>query len=133
MDSSSLELRLDWSEMDILGHINNVMFFKFIQASRVNYWERLGIMETMKEQQIGPMLASSSMQFIKPLFYPGNIRIEVKVEFIKNSSFGLHHHIYNDKKELCAEAHDVVVMYNFAKNEKVLISDDQRNKMNPGR
>jgi acyl-CoA thioester hydrolase len=127
--TSTLNLRLDWSEMDVFGHINNVMFFKFIQASRVNYWENLGIMEQMKKQHIGPMLASSSMQFLKPLFYPGNIRVEAKVEFIKNSSFGLHHHIYNEKNELCAEAHDVIVMYDFEKSEKVIIDDSLRNKM----
>jgi len=35
---SKLPIRIDWSEMDLFGHVNNVMYFKYIQASRVNYW-----------------------------------------------------------------------------------------------
>jgi len=121
-----LSLRLDWSEMDMFGHINNVMFFKFIQASRVNYWENIKLMRDFKAQKIGPMLVNTSCHFKKPLFYPGNITLQAKVEFIKNSSMGLHHHITNDKKELAAEAHDVIVLYNFAENKTVTIPDDLR-------
>jgi acyl-CoA thioester hydrolase len=121
-----LSLRLDWSEMDMFGHINNVMYFKFIQASRVNYWENVKLMRDYKEQKIGPMLLSTSCHFKKPLFYPGNITLQAKVEFIKNSSMGLHHQIINDKQELAAEAHDVIVLYNFSLNQTVVIPDDLR-------
>ncbi|HXB12404.1 MAG TPA: acyl-CoA thioesterase [Bacteroidia bacterium] len=121
-----LSLRLDWSEMDMFGHINNVMYFKFIQASRVNYWENVKLMRDYKEQKIGPMLLSTSCHFKKPLFYPGNITLQARVEFIKNSSMGLHHQIINDKQELAAEARDIIVLYNFAENQTVVIPDDLR-------
>ena len=118
--SVKLELRIDWSELDIFGHVNNVMFFKYIQASRVNYWETSGILRQYEGTKIGPMLASATCQFRKPLFYPGNIFVYARMEFIKNTSFGLHHQIINHNKEIVAEAHDVMVMYDFNKNEKVL-------------
>ena len=124
-----LHLRLDWSEMDIFGHINNVMFFKYIQASRVNYWEHIGLMNRYFKEKIGPILVSTGCQFFKPLFYPDNITIEARVEFIKTTSIGLHHRILNGKKELCAEAHDVIVLYDFAKNEKVHIPAELRAAM----
>lgn len=114
-----LSLRLDWSEMDIFHHINNVMYFKFIQASRVNYWEEVSIMKDFDTMGIGPMLASTGCQFKKPLHYPGDIVVEARMEFIKNSSFGLHHRILNETQEVCAEAHDVIVMYNFQKKQSV--------------
>ena len=116
-----LSIRLDWSEMDMFGHINNVMFFKFMQASRVNYWEVSKFDGDYKTKKQGPLLVSSSCQFKKPLFYPGNIVIEAKVDFIKNSSFGITHRILNDKNEICAEAQDVIVLYDFIKNETVTI------------
>jgi len=124
-----LHLRLDWSEMDLFGHINNVMYFKFIQASRVNYWEHVGFLNRYFKEKIGPILVSTGCQFSKPLFYPDNITIEVRVEFIKNTSIGLHHRILNGKNELCAEAHDVIVLYNFAKNEKVIIPMELKEAM----
>jgi len=124
-----LQLRLDWSEMDLFGHINNVMFFKFIQASRVNYWEHVGFMSRYFAEKIGPILVSSGCQFNKPLFYPDTITVEARIEFIKTTSIGLHHRILNGKNEVCAEAHDVIVLYNFAKNEKAPISDELREAM----
>lgn len=121
-----LKLRIDWSELDLYGHVNNVAFMKYIQASRVNFWDEVGITKTHKETNIGPMLASTSCQFKQPLFYPGEVRIEAKVSFIKNTSFGFHHTIYNNKGEMVAEADDVMVMFDFTKNEKVVIPESVR-------
>jgi len=117
-----LQLRLDWSEMDLFGHINNVKYFEYIQASRVNYWELTGLAADFGTTKTGPILLSTGCQFIKPLFYPGNITVEARIEFMKNTSFGLHHRILNDKQEVCAEAHDVIVNFDFNKNEKKTIS-----------
>ena len=121
-----LPLRIDWSEMDLFGHVNNVSYFKYIQASRVNYWEVSGLAADFDETRIGPILLSTSCQFMKPLFYPGNIVVECRIEFIKNTSFGIHHRILNSDGEVAAEAHDVIVTFDFNKNEKVPIADEFR-------
>jgi len=125
----SLRLRIDWSEIDVFGHVNNVMFMKYVQASRVNYWETIGLESNVMPKGIGPMLASTACQFKKPLFYPGSVTIHARIEFMKNTSFGVSHQLYNDKSELVAEAQDVVVLYDFSKNEKVLIPDWLREKI----
>ena len=124
-----LRLRIDWSEMDLFGHVNNVMFMKYTQASRVNYWEKTGLDGSFKGKGVGPILVSTSCQFKKPLFYPGTVLVKARVEFIKNTSFGIIHKVYNDAGELCAEAQDVVVTYDFTKNEKVLFPDWLRQKI----
>jgi acyl-CoA thioester hydrolase len=121
-----LQIRLDWSEMDVFGHINNVMFFKYVQASRVNYWEKIRFMRDFETKKVGPLLVANSCQFRKPLFYPGNITIQARVDFIKNSSLGIHHRILNDKKELAAEAQDVIVLFDFIKNQPITIPDEWR-------
>jgi acyl-CoA thioester hydrolase len=117
--NTKLDLRIDWSEMDLFGHVNNVAFFKYIQAARVNYWELVGLTKLHKEENIGLMLASSKCDFKKPLFFPGNLSIVSKIAYVKTTSFSLHHLILNNKKEICAEAEDVMVLYDFTKHEKV--------------
>jgi acyl-CoA thioester hydrolase len=118
-----LAIRIDWSELDLFGHVNNVSFFKYIQSSRIHLWEKLDFKEN------GFMLASCSCKFIKPLVYPGNVKVNVSVDFIKNSSFGLHHQLINDQNEIVAEASDVLVLFDFVKNEKVTISDALRTQL----
>lgn len=115
----SLKLRIDWSELDLFGHVNNVAYFKYIQASRVNYWEAIGLSKLHGEMREGPMLATTSCQFRKPLFFPGEIVVHARVDFIKTTSFGIHHRIVNAAGEVAAEAQDVIVMFDFVKNEKI--------------
>lgn len=42
---TEINLRIDWSDIDLLGHVNNVSYFRYIQASRVNYLELTGFLE----------------------------------------------------------------------------------------
>lgn len=98
MPATELKLRIDWSEMDLFGHVNNVAFMKYIQAARVNYWESIGLTQIHTSLNKGPMLAQTTCTFLQPLYYPGQISIETSLAFIKNSSFGLTHRILNEKK-----------------------------------
>jgi acyl-CoA thioester hydrolase len=124
-----LQLRIDWSELDLFGHVNNVSFFKYIQAARVNYWELVGLYKMHKETNKAPILASTACQFKKPLFFPGNVLIQTKSDFIKNTSFGISHQLFNDNNELVAEAQDVMVMYDFNCNEKISIPESIKEKL----
>jgi len=116
--STSLELRIDWSEIDAFGHINNLAIMKYIQTARVNYLEGIGMMPLQRETGLGPVLASTSCQFKKQLHYPGNVVIISLVDQINITSFHMKHSVIDNKKELIAECHDVIVMFNFCKNIK---------------
>lgn len=116
--NTELVLRIDWSEMDLFGHVNNVSFSKYVQASRVNYWELTGLTELHDRHKLGPMLASTGIRFRKPLFYPGQITIAARIGFVKNTSFSIEHVIINSDNEIVAEAEDIVVLFDFNKGEK---------------
>ena len=131
MIANQLELRLDWSEMDLFGHINNVSYFKYIQASRVNLWENTGMQTYFRDHNLGPALAKTECRFLKPLFYPGNIRIECFVKQIRTTSFQLHHFIYNDSGELCAEGEDVIVFFDYKLHKKVPLTEELRKQLEP--
>ena len=125
----SLELRIDWSDLDTYKHVNNVMFMKYQQSGRVNFWEVSGLYELQEKTNKGPMLVSTHCDFRKPLFYPGKAIVKTKVAFIKNSSFGLDHVILNEKGEVCAEGRDVAVCYDFNLNKTFRIPEELREVM----
>ena len=126
---SSLKLRLDWSEMDLFGHINNVQYFKYIQASRVHLWHDLDFAAHHRNTGVGPMLASTQCQFRKPLFFPGEIEVRAKISFMKNTSFGIDHVIFDGEGEACAFGADVIVVFDFNTNVKQAIPDWLRSKL----
>jgi acyl-CoA thioester hydrolase len=127
--ATELALRIDWSELDLFGHVNNVMYFKYLQSARVNYWDLVGLSNSFLEHKMGAMLLSSQCQFKKPLFYPGNIIIKTHLEFVKNTSFGLVHHIYNGNAEEVASGNDIIVFYNYNKHSKETIPGWLRNNL----
>ena len=124
-----MELRIDWSEIDAFGHVNNLSILKYVQAARVNYLEIIGLMQMQATIKIGPILASTTCQFRKPLFYPGQVTLYTSVDNVKNSSFYVQHQIMNDKKELVAEAQDIIVFYDFNLNAKLSIPNEIREKI----
>ncbi len=122
----SLQLRIDWSEMDTYQHVNNVNFMKYMQSARVQFWEVTGLAKLHAETKKGPMLVSTKCDFKHPLFFPGNVIVKTKVAFIKNSSFGLYHELYNDDRILCAQGQDVAVCFDFNINKTFQITDELR-------
>jgi acyl-CoA thioester hydrolase len=118
----SLELRIDWSEQDLFGHINNVMYAKYVQAARVNLWEKIGLDKHFRETNTGPTLAATSIQFKQPLYYPGLVIIRSGIKEIGNTSFVISHELYNGEQALCATAEDVVVILDYNTHQKVSLA-----------
>lgn len=116
-----MKIRIDWSETDLFGHVNNVMIMKYIQAARVEYLDRIGLMKSFFKDKTGPVLASTTCEFRKPLHYPGNILVKTRMDFIKNSSFELLHVILNDDLDIVSVGRDILVTYDYAKNCKIEI------------
>ncbi|MBA3662578.1 MAG: acyl-CoA thioesterase [Bacteroidetes bacterium] len=124
--NASIKIKLDWSEMDLFGHINNVAYFKFIQAARVNYCELVGINTSNPDEKLSFAVAATNCQFKKPLYYPGEIEVKTKIAWIKNSSLQMEHIILNQDLEICAEATDVIVLFDYAVNAKVTVPAEVR-------
>ncbi len=122
-------LQIDWSELDVLGHVNNLAILKYIQTARVNYLEAIGLMQSQAETKIGPILASITCQFRKPLFYPGRVTVLSTVVEIKNTSFRIRYAVCNERHETAAEALDVLVLYDFRKQCKLRIPADLRSRI----
>ncbi len=125
----SLELRIDFSDLDMYRHVNNVSYMRFLQSGRVNFWEATGIYQTYENTNQGTMLVSTHCDFKKPLFYPGKAIVKTKLAFMKNSSFGLDHLILNENGEVCATGRDVVVCYDFDEDRTFRIPEEIREKM----
>jgi acyl-CoA thioester hydrolase len=124
-----IELRIDWSDIDLFGHVNNIAILRYVQAARVNYLEAVGLMQSQAETGIGPILASTSCQFRKPMFYPGHVTVYSTVDAIYNSSFKVRHAIYDKNDVVTADAHDIIVLFDFRHQKKLTIPDDLRERI----
>ena len=48
-----------WGDMDSYHHVNNVVYFRYFENARLEYFRRLGWFEFEKETGVGPILAAT--------------------------------------------------------------------------
>ncbi len=122
-------VRIDWSDIDAFGHVNNLAIMRYIQTARISYLEQIGMLPICLETNTGPVMDSTTCHFKKPLIYPGDVLILSKVDHVKPTSLHMSHTIFNDAREVTAEANDVVVLFDFSKNLKHIIPDAIHDKI----
>jgi len=114
--------RIDWSDLDLLGHVNNIAFSRFFQAARVEFCAHVGL-EVYPGMKAGPILAASRVQFAAQLFFPGGVRILTRCKKAGNTSIVLEHALLDDGGTLCAFSEDVVVRFDFAAKTKIPLGE----------
>ncbi|MCI5779146.1 MAG: acyl-CoA thioesterase [Lentisphaeria bacterium] len=125
MEEQELELRIDWSHLDLLGHVNNLAIVGYFQAARVMLSEKVGL-PVFPGMRVGPIEAATEIQFTKQLHYPGHVRVCTSVAEIKQTSFILSHRIYDDAGDLAARGREVIVCFDFVRQVKIPLPEPVR-------
>ncbi|MGQ0618490.1 MAG: acyl-CoA thioesterase [Panacagrimonas sp.] len=80
-----LRIPTRWSDMDVVGHVNNARYFTYDESSRIEYFSRLfGGTPTWKGQ--GIILARIACDFIAQLKHPAEVDAAIRVARIGRSS-----------------------------------------------
>ena len=115
-----------WGDMDAFGHVNNVIYYRYVETARIEYLEQLNVLNL----GINTVVASSNCKFLKPVFYPDALLIGSRVVEIRNSAFRMEYLIYSEKQnEVVAMAEAVIVCVDNQKMEKVLLPESVRQKI----
>jgi acyl-CoA thioester hydrolase len=127
--ATQTRIQIDWSDQDAFGHVNNLAILRYAQSARVHYLEAIGMMQSHAEAGLGPVLASTSCQFRKQLFYPGEVTVHTRVDQVRNTSFHMRHQVLDGAGDVIAEMHDVLVMFDYRGNAKRTIPQVFRDRM----
>jgi len=58
-----------WGDMDAFGHVNNTVYFRYAEQTRIEWLEKLGINDIVNADS-GPVIINASCTFLKPIVYP---------------------------------------------------------------
>ncbi|MFP6559616.1 acyl-CoA thioesterase [Paraburkholderia sp. B3] len=75
-----------WGDMDAFGHVNNTVYFRYMEQARISWFEQLGVAGRNPEGQ-GPVIVNASMEFLRQLHYPGDVVCTLTVGQPGRSSF----------------------------------------------
>ncbi len=122
----SIEIPLAWGEQDAFGHLNNVVYFRYFENVRMYYLERIGVLKSHAEQNIGVILASTTCDFERPVEWPALLTVRTGCTAIGNTSFTMTYTITDGSERLIAKGTSVQVMYDYANGHKVRIPETVR-------
>ena len=84
-----------WGDMDAFGHVNNVMYYRYMESARIFYMDMLNIFQ----QDVYTVVASNQCKYISPLFYPDQLKIGVRVEELRNSAFRMSYLLWSESQQ----------------------------------
>ena len=115
-----------WGDMDAFGHVNNVMYYRYVESARLAYIERTGILSS----DILTVVASNQCKYLKPVFYPDQLSIGARIEELRNSAFRMHYLLWSEQQQsIVAEAEAVIVCIDKVNMQKTLIPELTRHKL----
>src|SRR5437016_7708691 len=77
---------VQWGDQDAFGHVNNVVYFRWMETARIEYFRRAGIGNARAQQGTGPILASVKCDFRRQLMYPDTLLISASITSIGRTS-----------------------------------------------
>ncbi|HQU16151.1 MAG: thioesterase [Chromatiales bacterium 21-64-14] len=116
-----------WSDMDALGHVNNAMYFRYFEAARIAYLERLDAMALLGATGVGPILAATHCHFRAPLTYPDTIAVGARTTGVGEDRITMEYAVVSPRLgRVAAEGGAVVVTYDYQQNRKAPLPEALR-------
>ena len=80
-----MPLAIRWGDMDALGHVNNVVYFRYLETVRVEWLRRAGL--TVNGQGQGAIVVNAFCNFLRQVEYPGELLARHYIANLGRSSF----------------------------------------------
>lgn len=80
-----MRIPIRWGDMDAMGHVNNTIYFRYMEIVRVDWFEKIGAL--LNPSGEGPLIVNAFCNFYKQLEYPGDVLARQYVSAPGRSSF----------------------------------------------
>ncbi len=125
-----------WADMDLLGHVNNVVYVDYLQEARVDLLRHHGPSPTSEGGLVeGVVVVRHEVQFLAPLtfrFRP--VSIEVWVTEVRAASFTMAYEVFHETDEgrtVYARASTVLTPYVFATERPRRLTPEEKQALAP--
>jgi acyl-CoA thioester hydrolase len=67
-----------WGDMDAMGHVNNTVYFRYMEQARIRWFDRL-VPEEDAWRSTGIVIANASCNYRRAITYPGTVEVRLFV------------------------------------------------------
>ena len=113
-----------FSDLDPLGHVNNVVFHDYLQEARVGMLQDLGFVRGPGFAQV---VAQQEIKHLKPLvLHPEPVLVETWIEQVGNTSYRIAYRVIDEHGDCAAEASTVMAVVDSETGRPIRMSDELR-------
>lgn len=114
-----------WGDMDAQGHVNNTVYFRYMEQARIEWLDGFGWLADQKNYTI--MIVNAACTFLAPLTYPGTVETRVFASPPGRSSVETWYELREEgRDQLCAEGRAKLVWVDAVSGKSCPIPDALR-------
>ena len=115
-----------WGDMDAMGHVNNTIYFRYMEIARLDWFFGMGLPVDPKGE--GPVIVNAFCNFIRQFEFPGNVLVRTYVGAMGKTSFETFHELLrtDDPATVYSNGGATIVWVDFPKQKSVAMSEGVR-------
>ncbi|MDE2420997.1 MAG: acyl-CoA thioesterase [Gammaproteobacteria bacterium] len=115
-----------WGDMDAVGHVNNVLYYRYIESARVHYLTRIDAIG----QGLSAVIASNSCRYLRPVYFPDVLEIGVQIVEVRNSGFRMNYVLFStEQQQIVATGDAIAVMVDAKTMGKAALPTELRQRI----
>jgi acyl-CoA thioester hydrolase len=121
----TVEIKVPWRDIDVAGHVNNAIYFTYMETARVEaYLQMLGRSDP---KELDLIVARAACDFHSPAYMGETLLVKVRPTRVGTTSFTLKYELREKaSNRLVADGETVQVLYDYAKKSKKPIPPELR-------
>ncbi|WP_299803094.1 thioesterase family protein [uncultured Shewanella sp.] len=117
------QIAVAWGEMDALQHVNNVVYFRYFETARIDFFNQINLLDELQTTSIGPVISENQARYKRPVTFPDTLTVGVNISDIKDDRFMMHYSVYSQsQKAVTTLGSSQVVMFNFKTGQKAKLT-----------
>ncbi|KIO36937.1 MULTISPECIES: thioesterase family protein [unclassified Shewanella] len=112
-------IQVAWGEMDALQHVNNVVYFRYFETARIDFFNQLFPLDKLYKSGMGPVISDNNARYKRPVTFPDTLLVGVSISDIHKDRFTMHYQVFSERQQaITTTGSSVAVMFDFNKQAK---------------
>ncbi|MEU9356261.1 thioesterase family protein [Streptomyces griseoloalbus] len=113
---------LRWADMDAYGHVNNVVFLRYLEEARIDF-----LFRPEKDFKQGSVVARHEIDYKRQLVHRHTpVDIELWITEIRAASFTITYEVKDGDDQIYVRASTVIVPFDFERQRPRRITEEER-------
>ena len=120
-----------WGDMDAAQHVNNLVYLRWAESARLDFFELMFEQKYDFSNGIGPILAWQDCKYIFPITHPDHIVVGVRLLEVLEDRFTLEAGIFSQRHDrIAAISKQTIMAYDYGTLKKAPLPEAWTAAMN---